>query len=113
MSEPPSGSVYPRHSRTRPLKTPDSTSSRISGEANSATDFAIIDVVPAVTHGTWYRRSGCHSPLAQAAEPAIGFGVPLTGEVTGRAEREMNGLVEVVAGLADAPKDVLGHLLGQ
>src|SRR5215208_5644037 len=52
MSEPPSGSVYPRHNRMCPLNTPDSTSSRISGLANLATDFAIIDVVPAVTHGT-------------------------------------------------------------
>jgi NAD(P)-dependent dehydrogenase (short-subunit alcohol dehydrogenase family) len=37
----------PRHNRTCPLKTPGITSSRTSGVANFATDFAIIDVVHA------------------------------------------------------------------
>ena len=47
-------------------------------------------------------------PAAEATEAAVGFVVELGGQVAGLAEREVNAFVEVLAGLAVSPDDLIG-----
>ncbi len=47
------------------------------------------------------------------AEPALGFRLPFAGKISGFPEREVHALVEVVAGLAVAAKDILGDEFAQ
>ena len=83
------------------------TSAFSSGEPNFSTERAIMAVVPEVTHGTWARRfSSSQIAPAHPVEAAFGFRLPFLLQVAGCAERQVNALVEVVAGLAvaaDAP----------
>ena len=83
-------------------------------DPNLPTDLAIIAVVPDVTHGTCARRfSSCHNRPRTLSNPPSDSGFHSRGKVTRRTERQVNALVEVVAGLPVAADDVLGHLIGQ
>ena len=71
-----------------------------------------MDVVPIVTHGTWERRfSSCQRRLRNRLKPPSDPRFPLAAEIACRAERQVDALVEVVAGLAVPSDDVLGDLL--
>ena len=44
-----------------------------------------------------------------ATEAAVGFGLEIGGQVSGRAERQVHALVEVLTSLAITSDDLVGH----
>ncbi len=49
--------------------------------------------------------------ITHPAEAALGFRLPLPGEVSRLTESQVHALVEVVSGFAIAAQDVIGHRL--